>query len=235
MNLVFRGHAVMGVGSRELELKRGDVLLIRPGQDHEMLHASPDLELFVAAVTPPLAERCRRGPWPTDALPLALSSDEASDARARLASLDGASAPHAAEHVVGALFESCHGRIGRGHPVTRKALQATSEAPAISAQALAQRLRVHPSELGRHFQRDLGLRFVEFRARLRLMRFIEQVDRGQTLTRAASLACFGSYTQCHRIFQRYLGCSPQEYFAGQRHSVDEQLATAAALGASATS
>jgi AraC-like DNA-binding protein len=221
LNLVFGGHARMGVGHLELEMTRGDVLLLRPGQDHELLSASDDLDLFVVALTPPLAERCLRGPWPVDSRPFRLPEAEIARLRDELGASRENASREASELRVTELFVACSGQLGWGHPVSRKAFQATTDTPTHSAGSLARRFRVHPSELGRHFQRDLGLPFVEFRTRLRLMQFIARVDGGASLTRAAGLASFGSYTQCHRTFQRYLGCSPRDYFAGLRRSLDD--------------
>jgi AraC-like DNA-binding protein len=59
----------------------------------------------------------------------------------------------------------------------------------------------------------MGMTFVRYRTRLRLLRFIElgQERRGN-LTAAAIAAGFGSYSQCHRAFQQQLGCSPRAFF-----------------------
>jgi len=85
---------------------------------------------------------------------------------------------------------------------------------------LGTRLRTTQSRISREFHRDLGLTLVEFRARIRLMRFVELVDSGLSLTAAATDADFGSYAQCHRVFQRALGCAPSAYFAGARAQIE---------------
>jgi methylphosphotriester-DNA--protein-cysteine methyltransferase len=69
---------------------------------------------------------------------------------------------------------------------------------------------------------ELGVPLVEYRARMKLMRFVELVDSGRSLTRAALDAGFGSYAQCHRVFRRALDCSPQQYFTGARAEVDQK-------------
>jgi methylphosphotriester-DNA--protein-cysteine methyltransferase len=59
----------------------------------------------------------------------------------------------------------------------------------------------------------MGMTLSAFRSRLRLLRFIEAVDDGaKSLLTAALGAGFGSYSQCHRVFQRTLGCTPRRFF-----------------------
>jgi AraC-like DNA-binding protein len=42
---------------------------------------------------------------------------------------------------------------------------------------------------------------------------IRSIDEGEyNLNTAASAAGFGSYSQCHRMFQAELGCSPRAFF-----------------------
>jgi AraC-like DNA-binding protein len=106
------------------------------------------------------------------------------------------------------------------HSTSRRALNSLSRDPALAQASLAQSLRTLPSELSRHFHRDVGVRLVEYRARLRLMGFVRAVDRGAGFTQAALAADFGSYAQCHRVFRRVLGCSPSAYFSGIRETLD---------------
>jgi AraC-like DNA-binding protein len=56
---------------------------------------------------------------------------------------------------------------------------------------------------------------------LRLLRLIGLMDGGSmTLAAAAESSGFGSYSQCHRIFQAELGCSPRRFFhAGLREQM----------------
>lgn len=222
LNFVFRGRAVMSVGDLTLEMEAGDVLLLRPGQDHVLERASSDLELVVVALRPELAERCLSGPFSTQSRPFSLLPDELESVRKELLSLDAPNAPETHERIITELFRSSERRVLQGHALVRRTYQALLQDPAQPAEDLARTLRVGPSELGRYFHRDLGLRFVEFRARLRLMRFIQRVDAGANLTEAA-LSTFGSYSQCHRTFDRYLDCSPSVYFAGARARVNERF------------
>ena len=220
LNFVFHGRATMGVGESSFDLERGDVLLLRPGQDHEMLSATADLELVVVAVTPELAERCMLRRFPAGSRPFRLSAAEIPAMRDQLVSLDAPTNGEQHERIVGSLFGATEGRFDQGHPTARRALDVIGKRPGTSSVRLAQDLRVQPSELSRHFHEHLGLRVVEFRARQRLMRFIQLVDQGRSFTHAAHEASFGSYAQCHRVFHQYLGCSPSDYFASHRLRID---------------
>lgn len=223
LNVVFRGRARMGVGTRVLEMTAGDALLLRPGQDHALLQASCDLELFVLALTPELAERCAGEALPTSVAPSRLQGIELEQVRLQLEHLSSANDPTRHETIVGDLFAQTASALPPGHPVVRKALQHVSRDPSADGESLAGALKVHRSDVGRHVQREIGVKLVEYRNRIRLMRFIALVDDGCSLTRAALEAEFGSYPQCHRTFVRHLGCSPRLYFTGHRRHVDDLL------------
>jgi methylphosphotriester-DNA--protein-cysteine methyltransferase len=108
--------------------------------------------------------------------------------------------------------------------LSRRALEYARSEPALPNAALAHKFATDPSQLSRRFHEDVGVSLVEYRARVKLMRFIELVDRGSELHRAALDAEFGSYAQCHRVFRRALGCSPRTYFAGHRRFIDAETA-----------
>lgn len=223
LNLVFRGRATMGVGDLAFEMGPGDVLLLRPGQDHETLHASADLELVVVALTPELAARCLLGSLPAESRPFQLPPDEIRAIRERLLSLDAPAAAECHERIVGDLFRYSETYFESGHRLARRTLAAVAQRPELVSTTLARELGVQPSEMSRYFHRNLGLRLVDFRTRHRLMRFIQLADAGQPLTRAALEASFGSYAQCHRVFTRYLGCTPRAYFSVRREEIDNRF------------
>ena len=63
-------------------------------------------------------------------------------------------------------------------------------------------------KFARHGNDPFGLR-----SRLRLLRFIQAVDGGAPNLLAAALSAgFGSYSQCHRIFQQTFACTPRLFF-----------------------
>jgi AraC-like DNA-binding protein len=223
LNLVFRGRAKMGVGDLTFEMSAGHVLLLRPGQDHELLEASEDLELVVAALTPELAVRCLSRSLPAASHPFRLSPAECSAVRCELLSLAAASHADNHERIVSDMFGRSESRFDRGHPTARRTLTAVTARPHVMSSEVAAELDVPPSEVSRHFHRHLGVPLVEFRSRLRLMRFIHLVDSGSSFARAAFEASFGSYAQCHRTFREYLGCGPREYFTALREQVNTKV------------
>ncbi len=221
LNLVLGGTAVLGVGDRVVTATRGDLLSFAPGQDHILLEASPDLSLFVLALRREVADRVPD--WTPQALGSGFRCAEAECERlgALLHDVNGVVDVTASETALGDVFASAVRHSRRNHVLSARVLACVEQDPRLSNATLARRLNTAPSAISRLFHRDLGLTFVEFRARRRLMRFVALVDAGATFLRAALEADFGSYAQCHRVFQRALGCSPQQYFAGQRHSIDE--------------
>jgi AraC-like DNA-binding protein len=226
LNLVVRGSATFGVGNRVVRVSAGELLAFPAGQDHALLGASPDLYLYAIGLDAAfsrevLGARCE----PVVPLHVRLAPDELEAVGDRAAGI--VDRFHVSE--LGAeLWERAHwlGRRGtpcdgRGpHTLTRRALKLLQDDPELGLDALANGLRTHPSEVSRNFHRDVGMPLVRYRTRLRLLGFIQLLDaREQDLTRAASLAGFGSYSQCHRTFQSELGCAPRKFFSGIREQM----------------
>jgi AraC-like DNA-binding protein len=85
--------------------------------------------------------------------------------------------------------------------------------PSLERSSVCRRLDVSEGYLSRRFQSELGLQFLEQRARLRVVRFVTEVSRaGQNYLSAALAAGFGSYSQLHRVFSAVVGLSPSAYF-----------------------
>ncbi len=220
LNIVFKGWAKMGVGKHEILMRPGDVLLLKPAQDHVMLDCSGDLDLFVVAASPELADRFSTGVFPTTTTTLALAEEGRDATLEALVQLQNVKNDTPHEDTIGELFEWAVPRSPGGNMMSRKLLSSIYGDDGESAGTLARNLGVDAAELSRKFSSDLGVKFVEARARMRLMRFIGSVDDGHSLTRAAA-EHFGSYAQCHRIFRRYLGCAPREFFSGKRERLAE--------------
>jgi len=221
MNLIVAGSATFGVGDRVVEASAGDLLAFPPGQDHALLVASPDLYLFAAGMEPAFSSEVLSAERESVALPL----------RVKLETADFAALARRAADVVdrtgieqrGAeLWEHANwlgrralGAAGRAmHVHTRRTLHIVREEPHLDLDSVARKLRAPASELSRYFHRDMSMTLVRYRTRLRLLRLIQLIDEGaRNLMASAAEAGFGSYSQCHRIFQSELGCSPRQFFA----------------------
>src|SRR5450432_1816043 len=225
LNLIVSGTATFGVGKAVVTESKGDLLSFPPGQDHVLLEASPDLYLYAIGLQPSYSSQVLAAERESIALPchLRLTTNDFEALSARAAGIvdrNGVDKPGAElwdhAHWLRRKYSSAEGH--GMHVLTRRALSAVSESPNIGLTLLAKRLRTSPSELSRYFHRDVGIKLVQYRARLRLLRFIALVDEGQNnLLASAERSGFGSYSQCHRTFQSELGCGPREFLAsGQR-------------------
>jgi AraC-like DNA-binding protein len=128
------------------------------------------------------------------------------------------------------LFLELRGRATAPSSISRRAAQQALAQPGASCSALASRLGTHPSTLSRVFTSELGISLVELRSRHKLSELVRLVDAGQTFTRAALQAGFGSYAQCHRVFRRLTGSTPRAYFSGGRARIDSATATQEQVG-----
>lgn len=231
LNLVTAGQGSFGFGAQVVEVVAGDLLCWTPGQDHELLSASDDFDLFVVGLTPEFSERvlgadasaAQRGP-----ILLRLSPEQLSSLAPRclFPALHGDLI--AKERAVGDLWRLAHSfRELRtvGHTLTRRSLGFVNQRPEISRDEIARCSHASPGEISRHFHRDMGLPLSTYRARVRLLRFIQMVDEGSTFLHAALAAGFGSYSQCHRVFQSTLGCAPRIFFDSPvRRAIEDSFA-----------
>jgi AraC-like DNA-binding protein/quercetin dioxygenase-like cupin family protein len=225
INLVVRGVATFGVGDRVVRVSQGELVTFPAGQDHVLLEPSADLYLFAIGLKQHYSAQVLKGasPLPTR---VKLAKGELDTIFARAAEI--VDRPRS-EQQAAELWERIHWASRSNtapdghtaHVLTRRALQLMRSAPELSLETLAAELRAHPTEVSRHFHRDMGMTLVRYRMRHRLIRLIELVDAGEwQLTAAASSAGFGSYSQCHRAFQSELGCAPRQFFSS---GVREQM------------
>ncbi len=231
LNLITGGRACFGFGTQAVEVTSGDLLCWTPGQDHELLSASDDFDLFVIGLTPDFSERVlgadasatHRGPVLSRLAPEQLA---ALAPRCLFPALHGDRV--AKERAAGDLWQQAHAfREARavGHTLTRRSLYFINERPEISREEIARRSHGSPGEISRRFHADMGLPLSAYRGRIRLLRFIHMVDEGSTFLHAALAAGFGSYSQCHRVFQATLGCAPRTYFTSpSRRSIENSRA-----------
>jgi AraC-like DNA-binding protein/quercetin dioxygenase-like cupin family protein len=228
LNLIVSGTAKFGIGETVISASAGELLGFPPGQDHILLETSPDIYLFAIGLEPSLSSEVLGTDRDSVAMPLhvRLASDEFRTLTARASAIvdqEGVDQPCAE------LWEQAHwlrqrhwGHANGGvHVLTRRALAIMSDTPEIGRELLAKKLRASPCEISRYFHRDVGMTLVRYRTRLRLLRFIRLMDDGSyNLTASAKVAGFGSYSQCHRIFQTELGCAPRQFFhAGLRQEM----------------
>lgn len=218
LNLVVRGSATFAVGERVVRVSPGELIAFPSGQDHAVLDASPDLYLYAMGLERGYAEAVGPDCELLSPFHVRLTGSELErvvDGAAGLVDRPGA------EQLGAELWQRVHwlgrrseARASRGmHVLARRALELVSHEPDLPVGALARALRAHPSELSRHFHRDVGMTLVLYRTRLRLLRFIRLVDAGKhDLMTAAAEAGFGSYSQCHRAFHAELGCAPRGFF-----------------------
>ncbi len=230
LNLIAAGHATFGIGEKILEVGRGDLLRFPPAQDHVLLAASPDLYLFAIGMDPALSSDVLRGDADHVMLPLRVRLPDPEFGA--LVSRASAIVDRAAvEQPCAELWEHAYWRPSCTsappqpalHVLTRRALSALTREPTLGLDTLAERLQTDASEISRYFHRDVGMTFVRYRTRLRLLGLIRLMDGGRAnLSEAAATAGFGSYSQCHRVFQAELGCSPRRFFeAGLRQRMQQ--------------
>ena len=223
-NLVLAGRAAYVMGGRRVDLARGSLLWLFPGQDHMLVDATPDLSFWLGVFSPDLvAQECADGPAVLlqddppgsfcrvveDPAPLAAAFEAVAAARAPAARRSGlAWAIHAAWEA----FEAAPERGATGlHPSVALAVAALGEEGAEwTLDTLALLVGLSPAYLSALFKREVGVGLGDFRNRLRLGRYLRH--RASLGVEAAALeAGFGSYAAFHRTFRRAFGCAPGDY------------------------
>jgi len=219
LNLIAAGHAAFGYGEATISVSAGDLLWWPPGQDHVLLDATPDLDLYVIGVTAAFSEHVladRPSGASGGAARLRLDRAQLTSLRTVCAAQTTALDAAAVERHVGDIWREAHtlrARIPDHHPLTVRALSSLLGRPDLKRAELARLIRGNASEVSRYFHRDIGLTLVAYRTRLRLIRFIQLVEGGgRSFLTAAIDAGFGSYSQCHRAFQQAFDCTPRVFF-----------------------
>jgi AraC-like DNA-binding protein len=220
LNLVTGGSATFAMGEKQFAVARGDLLWWPPGQDHVLVDASPDFDLFVIGVTADFSLRVLADTPEADCagpIQIHLPVADLAKMEALCSTPGGAGDIPAIESRVGDLWRQAHALRGTADPmhvVTRRTMVSLYQRPELGRSEIARRLGAYPTEISRYFHHDMGLTLSAFRSRLRLLRFIQAVDNGSpNLLSAALGAGFGSYSQCHRIFQQTFACTPRSFFS----------------------
>ena len=232
LNLIAAGRATFGAGEATISAAPGDLLWWSPGQDHVLLDASPDLDLYVIGVTPAFSERVltshpgNASGGPTQ---FRLDVETLRGLRTACAAGTGDDDKASVERQVGDIWREAHRlrvRAADRHPLTTRALNSLQGRPDLKRADLARLIRGNASEVSRAFHRDIGLTLVAYRTRLRLIRFIQSIEGGQQSFLSAAIdAGFGSYSQCHRAFQQAFECTPRIFFGtGVSEEMKERFA-----------
>lgn len=222
LNVVTRGHGVLSVGRERFEVRAGDAVYLQPGQDHALLSESPDFELFVLALQPLLAEHCKLRAVRNVGV-VSLPKETLSSLKAAWLGVGQLSDAAVVENSLSEHFLDLVSRFEPAPALCRRTIQTLQGTLDATEEHVASLLIAHPSEVSRAVRTGLGLRLVDFRARLRLISFVQRVDKGASLTQAAFSSGFGSYSQLHRVFWKHLSCTPLDYFAGKREHLNTLL------------
>lgn len=224
LNVVVRGSARLRVGERVVHACAGHVVWLPPAVEHGLLHASADLEMFVAGFAPSIVEEIGR----LDARAVDFSHRTTQlDARELREVEPGWSLANdscddvAVENLLGDWLRKLASPVSSRSPADtnlgRRAAQEVLLRPQQSRAQLARLLASNRGDVSRRFHDDNALTFREYRKRALVLAFLRLVDGGRAnWTRAALDAGFGSYSQCHRVFRSVMGLSPRQFFAGGR-------------------
>jgi len=245
--LIRRGSATLHVATQTQIVRSGQLCWILPGVPHVMGDFSPDFDMWVVELDSALVDECwatidaggragDRGPFASWSLTLGeqLAGRAAVDVAAAVArQLDELAAGVWAATLAGEARSRLAGfgrlalRATLGNVATRRPISVGQLAsclllasPSMSRAAAAAELGVSEGFLSRSFHKDLGVSFVEHRARTRVAHFLALVQAKEiNFLHAALAAGFGSYSQFHRTFSRVSGSRPRDYLArGRRQS-----------------
>lgn len=227
----------LAVHGRSLRLGAATICWLGPGQRHQVLSRSADIEGWRVTVGPPIVSMMGRaggddgpfcGPAPSTAVLSRLTAWDQRWLYERLAELVDAPAG-APETPLGVAFVLL--RAWRAGLLSHNPDPAASAAvlqvmrlladPATSTQWTATRLAravgMTPGNLARRFRLETGRTLTDFRLQGRLNRYLDVSDdeHGLSITEAAYEAGFGSYAQFYRVFVRSMGTSPSEHRHGE--------------------
>ena len=230
LNLIASGSATFGVGESVVRASQGDLLAFPPAQDHILLEASPDLYLFAIGMDPIFSSEVLRDDRDDVTIPLHVRLSE-EDFRSLVGRASAIVDRTGVDQPCAELWEQAHWlgkrcttrRQRNMHVLARWALSAVSRTPGLGLEPISAGMGAPACEVSRYFHRDVRMTFVRYRTRLRLLHFIRLMDTTRTtLVAAAEASGFGSYSQCHRIFQAELGCSPRHFFfSGFRQRMEQ--------------
>ena len=245
--LIRRGSATLHVATQTQVVRSGQLCWILPGVPHVMGSFSPDFDMWVVELDSTLVDDCwatmnaRRpatgdAPFKSWSLPLGeqLAGRSAVDVPAEVARLLDELAAGVWAAMLASEARSGLARFGllalrttlgnvdtrRPNSIGQLASCLLLASPTMSRAAAAAELGVSEGFLSRTVHRELGVTFVEHRARTRVAHFLALIQaKGINFLEAALAAGFGSYSQFHRTFSRVSGSRPRDYLGhGRRRS-----------------
>jgi AraC-like DNA-binding protein len=245
--LIRRGSATLHVATQARVVRSGQLCWILPGVPHVMGNFSPDFDMWVVELDAALVDDCwatlnaggpagDHAPFASWSVPLGeqLAGRPVVDVSAEvIRSLDELAAGVWAARLPSEVRSGLAGfgllalrttlenvDIRRPNSVGQLASCLLLASPTMSRSAAAAELGVSEGFLSRAVHKDLGVTFVEHRARTRVAHFLALVQaKGSNFLEAALAAGFGSYSQFHRTFSRVSGCRPRDYLGrGRRRS-----------------
>jgi AraC-like DNA-binding protein len=223
LNVVTRGVGCFVVGNTEVRVEAGQVIGFFPGCEHELISASGDLELFAIGFEPELVQAYRRERGEVLSFaggPISVEQTELCRIRDLCLSVDESRDRLALESQLLSVA-SAVACTSRGLPLGLRAADAIAGDPGQTRDQLAQVLRSNRGDVSRALQRDVGTTLPALKNRVRVLEFVRGMDAGLSMTTAARLAGFGSYSQCHRVFLQLFNRSPRAFM---RSSLRTELA-----------
>jgi len=227
-NLVLQGQAVMQVGGRTITLGRHDLLWLGPTHDHHLVSQSADFRMWVLLWQPALIQTVLGHGERFNASPrLARLDPTAARSLASIASdLELVADPdlvnHGLHYLLGRCWQHSAGATdaapqGDLHPAVAATLRLLRDGDEREIAVLAGQVGLSRARLSRLFARQLGISLQDYRSQQRLDRFHAAIENGPevNLLTAALNAGFGSYSQCHRVFQQRFACGPREWLAAR--------------------
>ncbi|HEY0335617.1 MAG TPA: AraC family transcriptional regulator [Stenotrophomonas sp.] len=227
LNLVLRGTGRYELQDTTLSLRPGALVWIAPGRRHRLVR-STHLEMWVIAVRADVVDPA----WHALVQAQPVHQVESRDLVEldRLFSEVAQDSDDLATYNAGIIYavrraqratQTDHRAAREVHPAVARALLLMRETDGrLALPEVAQHTGVVASYLSRLFVLHTHRTFVEWRNRIRLMRFMHRFQQGDTLLSAAEDAGFGSYAQFHRVFLDLVGCSPRQWQRERAQSSD---------------
>ena len=228
-NLTVTGHAKYLMGEQAVPLPPNSLVWLFPDQDHLLVDASPDFDMWILLFRPgfldhqrtPLPRTAEGAPHATEVrlLPQPVSTDLADLARS-VRAFESEPALFDAG-LAWWLLRAWHSyRVGEAAPATKvhgavgRAVSLLRQDPGLDLPSLARSAGLSPSRLSRLFKAEMGVSVTQLRNRIRL----DRVDAAMAaptavpLLTAALAAGFGSYAQFFRVFRGVRQTSPARYY-----------------------